>query len=190
MNTGTGRARGADDFEHFPKELPAWVELLQLLVVGILAVLGDQQNRVDGELAGSESEGIGDRGAQPNVMLCGMGPAEIGRGRNLLDEQAGDLERRLVQPMSVVNDKPVEESADDVVGMRQVVVDARERRDFGTRRCAFGLGGRLAHFSRICSRNAELGYGGGSARDCEETTTRGLGNHGAEPAPGRGSFLH
>ena len=47
-------------------------------------------------------------------------------GRRLLDEQAGDLERRLVQPIAVVNDESVDESSDDVVGVRQVVIDGRE----------------------------------------------------------------
>ena len=35
--------------------------------------------------------------------------------------------------MSVMNDKSVEEPADDVIGVRQVVIDARQRRDLGTR---------------------------------------------------------
>ena len=95
-------------------------------------MLGDQQDRIDGKLASPEGERIGNRGAQPDVMPFGVGPAEIVRGRHLFGEQAGDLERRLVQPMTVMNDKPVEESTNDMVSMRQVVIDARKRRDLGT----------------------------------------------------------
>ena len=73
MNTGTGVPEWPRmTLEHFAKELTTRIELLQLLVVGIVAVLGDQQNAVDGKLAGSEGQGIGNRGAQPDVMPFGV----------------------------------------------------------------------------------------------------------------------
>ena len=80
-------------------------------------MLGDQKDRVDGDLAGAQGERIGNRRAQPNLLSSRVRPAEIRRGQYLLGEQAGDLERRLVKPVSVVHNETVQKSADDVVGV-------------------------------------------------------------------------
>ena len=75
-----GRAGGADDVEHLAKEFAARVELLQFFVEGVFTVLGDQENAVDGELAGAACERIGDGGALAHVTFHGVCAAEVGRG--------------------------------------------------------------------------------------------------------------
>ena len=83
MNTGTGVPEARITSSTSLKNLPAGIEFLQLLVEGILAMLGDQQNAVDGELAGAQGEGVGNRGAQTDVFRRGVSPAQIGRRRRL-----------------------------------------------------------------------------------------------------------
>ena len=79
MKTGTERPEAPEDVEHFAEVLAPRVELLELLVVGILAVLGDQQDGVDGQLAGAEGQGIGDRRAEADPMPLALAPAQVGR---------------------------------------------------------------------------------------------------------------
>ena len=74
-------ARGPEDVEHLAEVPAPRVELLELLVVGILAVLGDQQDGVDGQLAGAERQGVGDRRAEADPMPLGLGTAQVGRRR-------------------------------------------------------------------------------------------------------------
>ena len=90
-------ARRPEDVEHLAEEPPAGVELLELLVERVVAVLGDQQHAVDRELAGAQGQRIGDRRAEPDAVLRRLGPAQVGRVGDLLDEQAGDLEVGPVQ---------------------------------------------------------------------------------------------
>ena len=129
-----GPPRGAADVEDLAEELATRVQLLKLLVVGIITVLGDQQDRIDRKCARAQRKSVGDCWAETDAMPAGHGPAEIGGGGHLLDEQACNLQRRLVQPFAVMNDKPVHESSYNVISMREIVIDGRERGDFGSLR--------------------------------------------------------
>ena len=123
-------ARGPEDVEHLAEEPAARIELLELVVIGILAVLGDQQDGVDGQLARAQGQRVGDRRAEPDPVLLRLGPAQVGRRRGLLDEQAGDLERRPVEASgrAIIDREAVEEPPDDVIGVRQVVIHRCQRR--------------------------------------------------------------
>jgi hypothetical protein len=59
-------------------------------------VLGDQQHGIDGKLARSESEGIGDRWAPPDISTFNVSVTKVGRGGDLLDEETRDVELGLV----------------------------------------------------------------------------------------------
>ncbi len=63
MNTGTDAARRSKDVEHLAKEPPARIELLQLGVVGIVAVLGDQRTASTASLPVPRVKRVGDRRA-------------------------------------------------------------------------------------------------------------------------------
>ena len=172
-------ARRPEDLEHLAKEPPARIELLELLVVGIVAVLGDQEDRVDGELARAERERIGDRRAQRGSRAASPWPGP-GRsfGRRLLDEQAGDLERRLVQAAAVVDREAIDESSDDVIGMRQVVVDRRECGDLGAAgsnclRCGGGDDGAGGRHDHVGQASRAQGRSGGP----QKTSTGGAWSH-------------
>ena len=97
-------------------------------------MFGDQENAVDGQSARAEREGVSNRRALADPVPACLGSAQIGLRRGLFDEQAGDLERRLVEPMAVVHREPIDKSADDVVSMRQVMIDRGERGDLGPSR--------------------------------------------------------
>lgn len=49
-----------EDVDDLFEELVAGVELLLQRVVGIVAVFADDDDTIDGEFAGAESEGVGD----------------------------------------------------------------------------------------------------------------------------------
>ena len=80
MKTGTAAPDDFEDFEHFAKEPPARIELLELFVVGILAMLGDQEDGIDGQLAGSQGESIGNRSGSGG---CRAAWPWLGPGRSL-----------------------------------------------------------------------------------------------------------
>ena len=134
MKTGTGAARGADDVEHLAEVTPAGVELLELGVERVIAVLGDQQHGVDGELAGAQGQRIGDRRAQPHAMLPCLGPAQVGGLGRLLDVQAGDLEGGLVRSPR----KAVASSRPDRQGNRRRTGRRYDRRARGRNRYSPG----------------------------------------------------
>ena len=74
---GAGAAGAAEDVDHLFKELEAGVEVLLLFVVGVIAVLADEDDAIDGELAGAEGEGAGDVGGEGDVVGGGEALADV-----------------------------------------------------------------------------------------------------------------
>ena len=106
---------GLEDLVNLSEILAAGVELLEFVVVGVVAMLADQEDGVDGELAGAESQGVGDIRAQADVVPFGLVAAEVGGVADLFDVDARDVEVGNVRVVAVVDREAVEETADDVI---------------------------------------------------------------------------
>ena len=170
IEDGHGAAGGAEDVGDRAIHLPSRVELLELVVERIIAVLADQEDRVHRELSGPERERVGDRRGEPDVVPLCLVATKIGLVRGLLDEEARHVAGRVVEAAPVVEDEAVEEAADDVVGVREVVVNRRDRRDFGPRRVRRGESPGLSFWRQ--SGHADRG-----ARRSEKRPPRRLQSH-------------
>ena len=142
MKTGTLRPEARNDVEHLAEVLPAGIELLELGVERIIAVLGDQRARRRPRACRAQGEGVGDRRAQPHAVLrlALARPRSVASG-SLLDDtgwrsrRGADVRVRQSCRRGVlgVDGEAVEEPADDVVGVREVEIDARQSGDPGPR---------------------------------------------------------
>ena len=70
----------AEDVENLAKISTAGVKLLQSVVERIIAVFRDEQNGVDGELARTQGQGIGNGRAKANAVPRSLGPAQVLQG--------------------------------------------------------------------------------------------------------------
>ena len=90
-------AGGAEDCGHLLEEFVARVELLPFGIVGIVAVLGDEQHAVDGEVVAAQGQRVGDGGVD----------VELGEARGALAAQISlvhliDVERDQIHLGAVV----------------------------------------------------------------------------------------
>src|SRR5262249_41378479 len=91
---GHGFAGAREDFHDALHELVARVEFLATFVPGIVAVLSDKTNRIDGQIVPAQRYRILDGWIDGEPMFFGKTPAEI-IGRNLVGVERHDTRARL-----------------------------------------------------------------------------------------------
>ncbi len=121
-----------EDVDALLEELVARVEDLAFGVVGIIAVLADDQHGIDSQLVAAAAQGLRDRRVDAETKAASPLAAEVA-GRLLVDVRGDDLHVRLMPAplLRIADKKPVT----DMLRMRLVEPDSRHQRD------AFGFGG-------------------------------------------------
>src|SRR5579871_2127142 len=83
----------AKDLHHLPKELVAGILLLLQFVARIIAVLADDEYRIDGELLAATAQRLGDGRMDAKAEFLGPFPAQVVL-RRLIDVSGDDIECR------------------------------------------------------------------------------------------------
>src|ERR1700730_17127722 len=112
---------------HLLEQFETWVHLLALGVSRVVAVLTDQQHRVNAQLVCSDDEGVRDSRAQPEPKALGESAAQVVAG-DLVGVERNHLKRRLV--MLALPLVSPEEASDDVIRVAVQIVGRDHGRDF------------------------------------------------------------
>ncbi len=91
VEEGHGFLAPREDIGDGLEETAARIELLALVVVGVIAVLADAQDAVDGQLLAAERQGIGDIVVDFEIVLLGEIAAHVLIGE-LIDEHRHDAQ--------------------------------------------------------------------------------------------------
>jgi len=123
---GYGAPAGAEDVGDFQEHFEARVEALFLVVEGVVAVLADEDDAVDGELVAAEGERVGDGAEDGHAVLLGAFAAHVSF-RHLFREHADDLRPRVRRLVVLL--VPFQVFADYHVGVRPGPVFGDDRGD-------------------------------------------------------------
>ncbi len=128
LNTGTARPLDAKHFDDLLKELVARILRLALFVARILAVLADNDDAIDRQLAAAERQRFGDRRIHLHRReALGALAAQVAIV-DLIDVERHQVHRRMM--MCAIPAVAFEEPVDDVLRVGILEVRRRDRGDF------------------------------------------------------------
>ena len=125
---GHDAAAVLEDFCYFVKQPAFGVLRACRLAVGVVAVLGDEQDAIDGELVAAERERFGDRFGEAEFVFRGQFAAFVVIGRLI------DIQRRQFEtgPLAAAVERVrLQHAGGDDVGMGVVVPDGGDDGDAG-----------------------------------------------------------